>query len=252
MLEAYVLNANRYILKHPMHIYSKCFPILQSSGTGKSKLAVQLSACQAGFLVCTRSPLPSSVRDCVLFPPNDDSVYAFLSPVDSDPFQHHRRIACWLGAYFAVLAYSLEKRLLASGCFDGLERPPRAPAGYHSPPNPTASGSSAAPAAVTAIAPNSDTSVAKTVTCKHSNPHLCWHTAVFHLALAIHNGPDFITNYRFTHSDEEDGLQFCPSPRPCPLMLATDAAALPNCTHPPSLLATNGRVSDTGQVPQRK
>ncbi|SPO27215.1 uncharacterized protein UTRI_10332 [Ustilago trichophora] len=211
MLQAYILNANDYIHRHPMHVYSKCFPILQSSGTGKSRLAVQLSAYQAGFVVCTRPPRPYSARDRICFPPNDDSVYDFLSPIDSDAFQHHRRIACWLGAYFAVLAYLLEKRLFASGCFDGLKRPPCAPAGYHTPPNPSESGSSAAPAAITAIPHDPDTSIPTTVTCKHSNPRLCWQTAVFHLALAIHDGPDFITNYRFPHSDKQNGLQFCPS-----------------------------------------
>ena len=219
LLERYILNANKYMRSHSTHVYAKCFPILQSSGTGKSKLAVQLSAYQAGMMVCTRSPHTQSVRDHVSFPPNDDSVYDFLSHREElDSFPHHKRIACWLGAYFAVLAYSLEKRLVASGCFNGLEEPPRAPTGYNMPPSSSSAPSSstlppadaATATAVSDLDPNDSPARTSSITCKHDHPNLCWQTVVFHLALAIHDGPDFVSNYRFEQSGQRHDERRCP------------------------------------------
>ncbi|SPO29338.1 uncharacterized protein UTRI_06287 [Ustilago trichophora] len=159
VLQANIVNANNYIDQHPNLVYSKSFPILQSSGTGKSKLAVQLSASHPGFLVCTRSP---GTELQVSFPPNDKSVYDFLSKQYASSLQAHKRVACWLAAYFDVLATALTHRMRDSNCFKHVDSQR-----YH-----------------------------PTVKRGH-DVNLCWQTVVFQLALAIHDGPDFIQNYSF-------------------------------------------------------
>ncbi|PDQ12296.1 hypothetical protein, partial [Enterobacter cloacae] len=78
-LQQYTLLTNRHIRENNQYdlVYAKTFPILQSSGTGKTKLVVQLSAFQAGLLVCTRRP-KSQWTISTSFPPSDNSVYSFL------------------------------------------------------------------------------------------------------------------------------------------------------------------------------
>lgn len=55
--------------------------------------------------------------------------------------------------------------------------------------------------------------------CKHEDIHLCWQSIVYSLALAIHGGPDFISNYSFNkggakkNDHYEDPIQLCPFSR---------------------------------------
>ncbi len=77
LLQHFIIRANAFINRGHNYdvIYAKTLPILQSSGTGKTKLAVQLSAHQAGLLICTRNQnnsLPTS------FPPFDESVHTYF------------------------------------------------------------------------------------------------------------------------------------------------------------------------------
>ena len=114
----FTCTADAYVNASPDAIYAKTFPILQSSGTGKSRLAVQLSAKQVGLLVCTRSPSHASTSTPA-FPPTDAEVYDYF--VDTlhrrDSFHRYKRVAAWLGAYFDHFADVLKTCIDASGCF---------------------------------------------------------------------------------------------------------------------------------------
>ena len=158
-LQQYTLLTNRHIRENNQYdlVYAKTFPILQSSGTGKTKLVVQLSAFQAGLLVCTRRP-KSQWTISTSFPPSDNSVYSFLRLAyqgRQDCLSTHYRIASWLGAYFDQLRSQLQQRMERSGCFEANGEP------------------------------------------RHENVHACWSTIVYDFALAIHHGPDFIEKYDF-------------------------------------------------------
>ncbi|SPO21453.1 uncharacterized protein UTRI_10044 [Ustilago trichophora] len=156
-LQRYTLSTNSFIGNRRDFVYAKTFAILQSSGTGKTKLAVQLSAFQAGLLICTRSPKHLDGHTSTSFPPNDDKVYQFLRQAQPTVslFEAHRRIASWLAAYFEQLYLQLQQRMHWSGCF----HPDLSP--------------------------------------RHGNVAACWSTIVYDLAIAIHSGPDFIENYTF-------------------------------------------------------
>ncbi|SPO28271.1 uncharacterized protein UTRI_10202 [Ustilago trichophora] len=156
-LQRYTLSTNSFIGNRRDFVYAKTFAILQSSGTGKTKLAVQLSAFQAGLLICTRSPKHLDGHTSTSFPPNDDEVYQFLRQAQPTVslFEAHRRIASWLAAYFEQLYLQLQQRMHRSGCF----HPDLSP--------------------------------------RHANVAACWSTIVYDLAIAIHSGPDFIENYTF-------------------------------------------------------
>ncbi|SPO20527.1 uncharacterized protein UTRI_00003 [Ustilago trichophora] len=156
-LQSYTLSTNSFIGNNHDLVYAKTFAILQSSGTGKTKLAVQLSAFQAGLLICTRSPKRRDRHASTSFPPNDDEVYGFLRQAQPTValFEAHRRIASWLAAYFDQLHLQLQKRMHCSGCF----HPDLSP--------------------------------------RHDDVAACWSTIVYDLAIAIHSGSDFIENYTF-------------------------------------------------------
>ncbi|SPO25630.1 uncharacterized protein UTRI_10115 [Ustilago trichophora] len=156
-LQRYTLSTNSFIGNSHDFVYAKTFAILESSGTGKTKLAVQLSAFQAGLLICTRSPKHLNGHTSTSFPPNDDEVYQFLRQAQPTVslFEAHRRIASWLAAYFDQLYLQLQQRMHRSGCF----HPDLSP--------------------------------------RHANVAACWSTIVYDLAITIHSGPDFIENYTF-------------------------------------------------------
>ncbi|KAJ1024200.1 hypothetical protein NDA16_003039 [Ustilago loliicola] len=194
-LERYILNANLYMNTNRLRVYSKTFPILQSSGTGKTKLAVQLSARQAGFLVCTRS---NENKGSTSFPENDDLVFDFVSQVkagsDVGAYHNHKRVACWFGAYLGILAYALEKRMVHSGCFGVF------PAAFK-PQRPSASDLDHLQAGLSSSSAASSASCSTPsqpfLSCIHPNPAACWTTVVYWLAKAIHDGSDFIEKYNF-------------------------------------------------------
>ncbi|SPO25989.1 uncharacterized protein UTRI_03354 [Ustilago trichophora] len=181
-LITYTNECYKFASKNNDKIYAKTFPILQSSGTGKTKLAVQLSAQRPGFLVCLRDPTQKKGSGTVSFPPNDQSAYDYFSCLldndnvavfgtdaaeTSDEFknlQRHERIAAWLGAYLKVLADEIQSRMNRSGCFATKNR-------------------------------------AKAHREEHKSLEDCWNSLVYSLALDIHNGPDFITDYSFKKGD---------------------------------------------------
>ncbi|KAJ1031356.1 hypothetical protein NDA16_000797 [Ustilago loliicola] len=156
-LISYILHANQYAHAHINSLYAKSFPILQSSGSGKTKLTVQLSARQAGLLICVRSPPTSANSKTTSFPPHDKHVYEYFSETCKlSSSAQHNRIAAWIGAYFFWLAQILRTQMVASGCFDP-------------------SLQSLHPTHVTG----------------------CWNTIVYWLALAVHVDPDFIQDFSF-------------------------------------------------------
>ncbi|SPO26290.1 uncharacterized protein UTRI_02566 [Ustilago trichophora] len=181
-LITYTNECYKFASRNNNKIYAKTFPILQSSGTGKTKLAVQLSAQRPGFLVCLRDPTQRKSSGTVSFPPNDQSAYDYFSQLldndnvevfgadavkSSDEFknlQRHERIAAWLGAYLKVLADEIQSRMQRSGCF------------------PTKIGT-------------------KAHREEHKSLEECWNSVVYSLALDIHDGPDFITDYSFKKGD---------------------------------------------------
>ena len=196
LLQHFIIRANAFI-NHDRNIdvvYAKALSILQSSGTGKTKLAVQLSASQLGMLICTRkkTALPTS------FPPFDRPVHKFFEdtkncvwhgkslPKSSLTVQH-KRLAAWIGSYFHVLAYCVSQLKQRSGCFG--------PDGQ----------------------------------CFHHDVERCWQTVVYQLARRMHSGTDFIEDYSFLPDGNQSHLQLCPkswlqtevAPRAAPTSAAT-------------------------------
>ena len=173
-LQDYTLATNAYIGQETSVVYAKSFPVLQSSGTSKSKMVVQLSAFQAGILVCACSP--TSQPGKTSFPPIDAQVYNFLCEAKPSiwSFSAHCRIACWLGAYFDQLRICLEYCMAHSGCFDKDSQP---------------------------LHPN------RVAACRSS--------VVYDLAVAIHDGSNFIKNYTFFDpqgcTEALNSMQGCPT-----------------------------------------
>ncbi|SPO31502.1 uncharacterized protein UTRI_06632 [Ustilago trichophora] len=109
--------------------HAKVLPIIQSSGFGKTKLCVTLSASHPGMLICMR-PKP---KVAVSFPPQDTEVFDyfnecykeyFLADVDGVPLglgtleQNHVHIyiVSFLAAYCNKLHSLLSRIMLISGC----------------------------------------------------------------------------------------------------------------------------------------
>jgi len=72
--------------------YAWIVPVLQSSGTGKTRTVIQLSRIRLGILVCVR-PL---ARQPTLMPPRDDIVANILVDTANTVFEDTRIIATWL------------------------------------------------------------------------------------------------------------------------------------------------------------
>jgi hypothetical protein len=83
--------------------YARAFPVLQSSGTGKSRTVVQLSTLEPGFMICVR-PEPRR-REVTSQPPRDDHIGQWLLPAQADtPFTSHAKAAAWLAALADTMA----------------------------------------------------------------------------------------------------------------------------------------------------
>ncbi|SPO28031.1 uncharacterized protein UTRI_10185 [Ustilago trichophora] len=160
--------------------YAKVLPIIQSSGFGKTKLCVTLSASHPGMLVCMR-PKP---KVAVLFPPQGTKVFDyfnecyqkyFLTDVDGAPLglgtleQNHVHvyIVSFLAAYCNKLHSLLSQIMLISGC----------------PPLSSFLGLAAA------AHPSNSSPSATTDTHQVAQ---CWNLVIHALATAIHVKPGFL------------------------------------------------------------
>ncbi|SPO20522.1 uncharacterized protein UTRI_10042 [Ustilago trichophora] len=182
LLQHFITRVNAFINDGHNYdvVYAKVLPILQSSGTGKTKLAVQLSAYQAGMLICTRNrnnSLPTS------FPPFDEKVHTYFRDTLDCKWNskwlpkakltiQYKRLAAWVGAYFNLLADCIKQLKEHRGCFDSQGQ------------------------------------------SLHSKVDACWQTVVYYLACRIHSGTDFIQNYSFQGLSESqlpyEKPRFCP------------------------------------------
>lgn len=170
----YIRAADKHVNQDPDSYYAKTFPILQSSGTGKTKLCVQLSAFQMGMLVCVRPPHSDHSTS---FPRSDETVHQFfretLLSMNQDTaglLSSHERIAAWIGAYFACLARILKAQMLYSTCFRIQN---------------------------------------DKLVCCHDQVSKCWASLTYWLAVAVHGGPDFIRSYRFFPDNDSVRNRVC-------------------------------------------
>ena len=118
-----------YLPQPSLPYHARVVPILQSTGFGKSKLCVHLSAQQAGLLACVHQHRPFQPQP---FPSQDRVVYnyfhTFLDTYDGTASskkpseqQHdhsvYARVACFLAAYCKTLYLYLKNLMRVSGCF---------------------------------------------------------------------------------------------------------------------------------------
>ncbi|PWN53003.1 hypothetical protein IE53DRAFT_384525 [Violaceomyces palustris] len=176
--------------------YARVLPIVQSSGTGKTRHTVELSARQAGFLVCVRSHTPRGAGS-VSFPPQDTKVYEYFATLIDDScwrkyeglkrtYETHKRVACWFGAYCTVLAHALRKRMVASRCPVLVQQADQSQQGSDD----DLQGLAQSPHGLE---------------LKHQHIlQACWSTVVRHFAESVHSGADFVEGFRF--SPPEEGL----------------------------------------------
>ncbi|SPO27791.1 uncharacterized protein UTRI_04934 [Ustilago trichophora] len=154
--------------------YAKVVSILQSSGFGKTKLCVHLSAQQAGLLVCLRAD-DKAASSVTSFPPQDEKIYGLLSACSTafaDVINNVDRknndelvatadlcacvtLGCFLAAYCHVLTDKLTKLMRLSGCFEW----------HHHEQHPQS---------------------------KHATPGMCWNSIVFALSASLHRKSTFV------------------------------------------------------------
>ncbi|SPO28543.1 uncharacterized protein UTRI_04421 [Ustilago trichophora] len=172
--------------------YAKVLPIIQSSGFGKTKLCVTLSASHPGMLICMRPESTvvavSEPKVAVSFPPQDTKVFEYFNkcyekyfvdvggvPLGLDILEQnhvHVYVVFFLAAYCNELHSLLSQIMLISGC------PPLSPSlGDPAATHPTNSSPSAT---------NDTHQVAQ-----------CWNSAIHALATAIHVKPDFLAQLEF-------------------------------------------------------
>jgi hypothetical protein len=89
--------------------YAPVMAIVQSSGTGKSRTAVELTKHVLGLYVCVRPPGSGNINSA---PPQDISVYRYLKPEYYEtPEESALAVAFWLKAYCVEFRrYCLAKR----------------------------------------------------------------------------------------------------------------------------------------------
>ncbi|CDW97621.1 hypothetical protein [Sporisorium scitamineum] len=126
--------------------YARVIPILQSSGFGKTKMCIHLSARHPGLLLCLRHHSP---KQATSFPPQDSLVYQYMRAcIDALPKPHaehldkndldpghddldvHFRLANFLAAYCSSLTRYLVQLMRLSGCYQTFAA--STPAGSHS------------------------------------------------------------------------------------------------------------------------
>ena len=163
--------------KAPVNVdlyYAKVLPIIQSSGFGKSKLCIHLSAAQPGMLVCLR-PEP---KVSVSFPPQDASVYDYFEKcytkyfLETDKNKHsvedsnmiHTTVTSFLAAYCFELHLILSELMRISRCFSSALDP----------------------------VDTSTPSTSSGADVSGHNIHMCWNTVVFSLAVSLYAKPDFL------------------------------------------------------------
>lgn len=97
-------------------VYARVLPIIQSSGTGKTRTAIQLGTLELGLYICIRPEIFNTVTSA---PAQDALAYEFLKPVrEVTDFQDVLAVASFLAGFFE--AYGLfcleEKEKLGPRC----------------------------------------------------------------------------------------------------------------------------------------
>jgi hypothetical protein len=82
---------------HETKAYAWVLPILQSSGSGKTRCTVELGKLELGLLVCIRGARFADGQGAVSAPPRDESVCEWLQS-DTDNKHPEQRMAAWLAA----------------------------------------------------------------------------------------------------------------------------------------------------------
>jgi hypothetical protein len=82
---------------HETKAYARVLPILQSSGSGKTRCTVELGKLELGLLVCIRGARFADGQGAVSAPPRDESVCEWLQS-DTDNKHPEQRMAAWLAA----------------------------------------------------------------------------------------------------------------------------------------------------------
>jgi hypothetical protein len=78
-------------------------PILQSSGTGKSRAVTELSSYAPGISLCIRPSSSDSDRQVVSLPPQDGPIYVYLCSIGTDEWSRHCGIAALILSVLDVL-----------------------------------------------------------------------------------------------------------------------------------------------------
>jgi hypothetical protein len=110
-----IVGLNRLFSREPSSFDTRVLPIVQSSGTGKTRTTLELSTLELGFYTCIRdSPGYSTVSA----PKQDTIAYDYLTGRLEDDFEILKAIASWLAGFFRAYGKlcQREKRKLGDRC----------------------------------------------------------------------------------------------------------------------------------------